>query len=199
MYVNFNGMITQEQVTGVVLAGGKSSRFGSNKALVSLNEKTLLQKALNLLQPYCKEVLISGDYPEYSAFKNMKLPDEVSGIGPLGGIYTSLKYVSTPYILFLACDMPLVSNKLLEKMLKDDSSEMIKIWYQVDGTVRLYPSLFSVGMLPIIEQQIENKEYAVRKLLFRVIPKMISINFLEERAFFDMNATADFLQLKKMI
>lgn len=192
-------MITKEQVTGVVLAGGRSSRFGSNKALLSLNEKTLLQKALNVLHPYCKEVLISGDYPEYGAFNNVMLPDEISELGPLGGIYTSLKYTSTPYVLFLACDMPLVNGKLLEKMLRDDSPEMIKVWYQIDGSIHLYPALFSIGMLPIVEQQIEKKEYAVRKLLFRVIPKMITVNFLEERAFFDVNETDDFRQLKKMM
>ena len=82
-------MLHPDQITGIVLAGGKSSRFGRNKALCEFGESYFLKHLSDLLSHYSKEVLISGHYPEYEKINIPIVKDEHPEIGPIGGIYSA--------------------------------------------------------------------------------------------------------------
>lgn len=99
--------------TGVVLAGGRSSRMGRDKALIEVEGATLLERAVQRLRPHVREVLVIGDPALYGHLHPQVLPDEVSGQGPLGGIVTALKRARYVRVLVLACDMPAVNDRLL--------------------------------------------------------------------------------------
>src|SRR3712207_3943612 len=116
-------MTTEEQVTGAVLAGGHSSRFGSNKALYAPDGKvTWLARGVRLLQSVCKRVLVSASRETSGVYAN-----EIPGIeivtdvypdqGPLGGIFSLLRACSSPWLLILPCDMPFVDMDVLKQML----------------------------------------------------------------------------------
>ena len=110
-------MIAKDDIIGIVLAGGKSSRFGSNKALYIHEQQTLLEHSLQLLKPLCQQVCISGCYSEYQKFDVSCIPDLITNIGPLGGIYSAMKNFNSPYYLFLTCDMPFMEEALLQRLL----------------------------------------------------------------------------------
>lgn len=105
--------------TGVVLAGGKSSRMGRDKALIEVGGRTLLDRALDRLEPHVSELLVIGDPARYGHIGPFVFADDRPGNGPLGGIDTAMRYASNDKLLVLACDMPGISDALLERLKKD--------------------------------------------------------------------------------
>jgi molybdopterin-guanine dinucleotide biosynthesis protein A len=102
-------------LTGFVLAGGKSSRMGRDKALLELGGQTLLARALGLLGTAVAEVRIVGDHAKFSSF-GVVVEDILADHGPLGGIHAALKASRSELNLILAVDLPLVKPAFLEHL-----------------------------------------------------------------------------------
>lgn len=104
-------------ITGVILAGGESRRMGGNKALLPLNSEPILAHVIRALQPVVESLLLVTNTPEiYSSFKLEMASDLRPGFGALGGIYTALKTINSHQALIVACDMPLLSCRVLARM-----------------------------------------------------------------------------------
>lgn len=190
-------MIPAASITGIVLAGGHSTRFGSNKALAIWNEQTLLERAVELIRPYCRDVLISGDSPAYENMRCKKIPDMQPDLGPLGGIYTAFKHTDTPYLLFLTCDMPLMNRSLIERLLTHDPLKEVALWQEIEGTLQLFPSLFSRNILQLVEGKIRRKELSIRSILSEVSFRLIPVRQKDEKAFLNVNHAEDLDELIK--
>jgi molybdopterin-guanine dinucleotide biosynthesis protein A len=96
---------------GFILAGGQSSRMGTEKAFLQFGGCTLLERAIFVLRPVC-EVAIVGDPAKFSTYGTV-IEDVYPGRGPLAGIHAALLHSSAELNLMLAVDMPLVSSELL--------------------------------------------------------------------------------------
>jgi molybdopterin-guanine dinucleotide biosynthesis protein A len=92
-------------VSGYVLAGGKSSRMGRDKALLELAGKPLVLRAVEKLRRVCAEVSIVGNRAELEAYAPL-VRDLHEGCGPLGGIEAALLHSAKDWNLFMAVDMP---------------------------------------------------------------------------------------------
>ncbi|WP_345788508.1 molybdenum cofactor guanylyltransferase [Desulfosporosinus hippei] len=102
------------QATGVLLAGGKSSRMKKDKAFLEIEGQSLAERSLKVLKTLFPEVLISSNRPEL--FTQYELPvigDEVIGRGPLEGLYQGLKAAKHDVVFFVACDMPFLEIELI--------------------------------------------------------------------------------------
>ena len=107
-----DGLITG--VTGVILAGGKSSRYGKNKALVEIDGTPLIERVLRVMEPlFSSIVLITNTPGTYAFLKVSMFEDRIKGLGPLGGIFTGLKVISEKAGFFVACDMPSLNSDLI--------------------------------------------------------------------------------------
>jgi len=189
-------MLHPEEITGVVLAGGKSTRFGANKALSKYGEKSFLQHIIEQLQPYTKEVVISGFYPEYQNMGITVLEDKFPEIGPLGGIYTALAYTTTPWILVLTCDMPLISNEVIMHMLAAGRGENVIGWNH-DKNIGIFPLLISKNILPYLEKAIEAKQYRVRQIFDWGSSRIITIPEEWQRLFANINSQEEYKNILK--
>jgi molybdopterin-guanine dinucleotide biosynthesis protein A len=105
--------------TGVVLAGGKSTRMGQDKALLEVDGKPLLLHAIEKLKPHVRELLVIGEPRQYGHIWPDVMPDEIPGLGPLGGIVTALGAARHDRLLVLAVDVPGVNAKLLERLTRE--------------------------------------------------------------------------------
>jgi molybdenum cofactor guanylyltransferase len=101
------------QIEGFVLAGGKSSRMGRDKALLEVAGKPLVKRAAELLEPLTASVTLIGEPQRYSHLGLPVLADRWPGEGPLGGIVTALEALRSPWCLILACDMPFLTPEWL--------------------------------------------------------------------------------------
>lgn len=105
--------MNDRQWTGVLLAGGQSSRMGRDKALIEIDGVSMLQRGIGLLRPHAKEILVIGDPAKYAPDHARVVPDDTPGNGPLGGIITALKHARYVRLIVLACDLPHINDRLL--------------------------------------------------------------------------------------
>jgi molybdopterin-guanine dinucleotide biosynthesis protein A len=104
-----------EDITGVILAGGRSTRMGRDKAFLRVGGVPLFQRVLKTLQALFEHVLIAGDRPDLALPDVPSFPDLYPG-SALGGLYTGLVAAKTPYIFVAPCDMPYMEAELIRRM-----------------------------------------------------------------------------------
>jgi molybdopterin-guanine dinucleotide biosynthesis protein A len=104
--------------SAAVLAGGRSSRMGADKAFLRIGDELLIERQLRCLADSgAEELLISGRVDvDYSPFPGNVICDEHSEAGPLAGIAAVLKAASCPLVLVLAVDMPAMIPEMLRKI-----------------------------------------------------------------------------------
>lgn len=108
------------KVSGIVLAGGRSSRMGQDKTLMSVNAETLIERTIRELRKVADEVIIaSNQKSKYNIPGTIEIPDIFPGRGPLGGIHAGLLAARYPLSFVVAADMPFftadMANYLLSK------------------------------------------------------------------------------------
>ena len=166
-------------LTGAILAGGHSSRFGSNKALFAPNGETLISKAAGLLRSVAREVLVSasqtnaGDYD----FLGLKIVvDQHPNSGPMGGLETLLQRCTTPWLLVLTCDMPFVDKEALITMVSSLTGEPDNAlyqrdrphalaWQRCDGSISPFPLLIERSALPKLQSRMRTGSLSMKGLL----------------------------------
>jgi molybdenum cofactor guanylyltransferase len=121
-------MAPATELAAFILAGGKSSRMGTDKAFVAYRGRTLLECALDLARSVTVDVRIVGDPGKFAAFGPV-VQDSFPGCGPLGGIHAALRASSCDWNLVLAVDMPFVSASLLRYLIgrARDSSARVTV------------------------------------------------------------------------
>lgn len=104
-------------ITGIVLAGGRSSRMGMDKALLLYKGISLLENAINILNQVCDKVVISAPESRYNFQSYECWPDELPVNSAMNGVYTCLRRSETQLNIVLSCDMPLMKAEFLQDLL----------------------------------------------------------------------------------
>lgn len=107
-------MTTTLPISGYVLAGGRSSRMGTDKAFLQLAGKPLVAHAVAKLRHICAEVYILGSNPALAAYAPL-VPDLHPNCGPVGGIEAALAHTARDWNLILAVDMPFLPAAILHR------------------------------------------------------------------------------------
>ena len=110
-------MMRWMRVEGYVLIGGRSSRFGSDKALHTVDGRAMALHVADALRALADSVTLVGGPRKRELLGLPVIPDQFPGAGPLGGILTALTNASSPWILVVACDMPKLSAAPLASLL----------------------------------------------------------------------------------
>ena len=126
-------MIYKKDITGIILAGGKSSRMGSDKGLISLNGASFISHIIEVVTPLVKEIIIVSNKTDYDVFKLKRVADMVEDSGPLAGLYTGLYHSKTENNLVLSCDVPLINEAVLNKLIEGNNNESDIIQLQSHG------------------------------------------------------------------
>jgi molybdopterin-guanine dinucleotide biosynthesis protein A len=155
----------QIDVTGVLLAGGKSRRMGEDKRYLVVGEQTLLERGLAVLRSIFQEVLviIAQDSPPLDVGARV-VRDLVPDCGSLGGLYTGLTQATTPYIFVVACDMPFLDPAVIAQFTNRRGSADIVM---AKLSARLHPmhALYGKRCLPIVEQMIQARELKIQEMV----------------------------------
>ena len=108
------------KINCAILAGGRSSRMGKDKALLEVNGKKLVQRVHEKVKNLFSETIVIANKPDALTFLDIPVfPDLIANLGPLGGIYTALKHSSFPQCLVIACDLPFVPEELIRSLCDD--------------------------------------------------------------------------------
>jgi molybdopterin-guanine dinucleotide biosynthesis protein A len=106
--------MNSENIHGFILAGGKSSRMGEDKARMKVEGKPLVVRAAEVLRPFVHQVTVLGSPERYADFGLPVVADQWQDQGPLAAICTGLLHSSAEWNIFLACDLPLLSSKFVQ-------------------------------------------------------------------------------------
>ena len=107
-------MHTTPEVTAAILAGGKSTRMGTDKGVLPVHGRPMIELVRAAVASLCRETILVTNTP--AQYAHLQLPmfgDEFPEHGSLGGLYTAVQAARWPHVLVVACDMPLLNPALL--------------------------------------------------------------------------------------
>ena len=141
---------------GFVLAGGRSSRMGRDKALVHLHGEPLAALAVKNLQTAGLSVSIAGGQPVLAALAPL-IADHNPGLGPLSGICAALASTSVRRAVFLPVDLPLLPASLVLYLIHHAKmTEMPVILPSVSGFPQTFPAILDRAVLPVLEKELQS-------------------------------------------
>lgn len=156
--VGETGGASSRRLLGAVLAGGLSRRFGTEKALFHLGGHPMARYALDALEAWTtRQVVITNEAGVSEALGVPGRPDDVPGLGPVGGLITALSWageMGLDGVFLLACDLPLVSSDLVGNIIGNWPPEALAAAPGSRGPLGFEPlcSAFSVAGLPLLEE-----------------------------------------------
>lgn len=164
-----------KDVSGLILAGGESSRYGRNKALVKVNGISLIERVSLVMQSLFQEVILITNTPdEYSFLKLPMYEDLIKGLGPLGGLLTGLTRMSNNTGFLVACDMPSLNRELIRHIVRTrDNCDVIVP--RISGLVEPLHALYSKRCLPVIRRLIDSHKYQLGQFFH-----LVSVKYVDE-------------------
>jgi len=193
-----------DHITGIILAGGSSKRYGQDKAFLKIGNTRLIDSILQEMHTVFKRViLITNEKVKYEYLEIPMFEDLVKGFGPLGGIYTGLMSIPDQAGFFVACDMPHINRQLVRYMVDIKGNHRAVVPAVADKIEPLHAIYFQSCLKPI-KHLIDTKRYQVR-LFFDSIP----VRYVKEdeirkfccpsKAFLNINTPDEFSKIKSRI
>jgi molybdopterin-guanine dinucleotide biosynthesis protein A len=179
---------------GIILAGGKNKRMRKDKSLLDFKGKTLLQRIIDEHNQILDNVYVIGKSTEH--FKNATgINDKVENKGPIGGLYTAMHEINAEWYLISPCDMPFL-NHIDLKIILDEciNSEYEAIIAESEKGVEPLVASYNSKILPVINKNINNGNYAVRAFFEQINKKLLILNeqIFEKDIFFNINYPVDY-------
>ncbi len=162
-------------VAGVILAGGKSSRYGKNKALEEFRGLSLIERVCRVMRSVFRNVVLITNSPE--EYTHLEIPmeeDLKKGLGPIGGILTALRTIPQDAGFFVACDMPFLNPELIRYMVKQ-RGEFDAVVPVISGKMEALHALYGKQCLPAVEHLISSGNLQI----FRFFPE-VSVRYITE-------------------
>ena len=152
-------------VTGVILAGGKSRRMGEDKRFLHVGEATLLDRTVSVMAMLFPEVLIviAQDSPPLTVSGCTVYRDLIADRGSLGGLYTGLVQARNERIFVTACDMPFLNPDMIRWFVARDSSADIVMARLPDGLQPLH-AVYGKRVVPVLERMALSHELKIRNV-----------------------------------
>lgn len=192
-------------MTSIVLAGGRSSRLGVDKALAVVGGKSLIQRVVGQIMVVSNQIIIVGSPCQFDLPSDWEIEykeDLYPGRGSLGGIYTGLLASNSFYSLVVACDMPFLNIELLR--------HMIKLSHSFDAVVprveKVQPlhAVYSKSCLNDMKARLEDNQLGVTRFL-----TTMNVRYVERAecqgfdpqllSFFNINSRADLAKANMLV
>jgi len=191
----------KNKITGVILAGGKNSRFGAEKALAKINGIRIIDRIITVMRDvFSENIIIANNEDMYKGLCLNVYPDKVKGRGPLMGIYTALCHTSTD-IFVTACDMPFINAGIMKKIV-DSLDAYDAVIPRYEGKSHFLHAAYSLRCINSFKKRLD-----VESLKLKEVTKDLNCNIIEKfefedshlPPFFNMNTRDDFILAKNYL
>lgn len=191
----------KKNITGIILAGGKSSRMGSDKGIVNLNGKKFIEHILEAVLPNVNEVLIIANNDNYNNLGYKVIKDKIKDCGPLGGIYTGLMNSQTENNMVVSCDIPFINSDLVKYIIENTSNADITVPVY-KGNIEPLCAVYTKRTSDQIHNLIMNKDLKIQNILKYFITKELFITkmqkFYTDKLFVNINTPEELKQQKEL-
>jgi molybdopterin-guanine dinucleotide biosynthesis protein A len=192
------------KILGVVLAGGKSLRFGEDKSQVKLNNKSLIDHILSEILTEFKELLIvSNNSIKFNKSENISIiSDFKNNLGPLGGVLTAMKWIKDnnkdyQWISTFPTDTPFFKNQILKDFHDKINLKNGKLFFiKSNNTRHNIFGLWSIDLADKLEKDLENGDRKVEDWANKVGVNIIDMQFEKNDPFFNINTKEDLEKAK---
>ncbi len=201
-------------VTGIILAGGRSTRMGTNKALLTFKGRTVIEAVADLMKSLFDKVILITNTPEEYKFLHLPLFKDIYEYkGPLAGIHSGLVHSNTKQNFVISCDIPLMKKEMIEFIVDYRTNKPITV-SRANGFIQQLAGRYSKAVLPEAENTLKNYETELRdpsqkkrkckllSLLEIVGVEIINaeeLDIYEEFLFFNMNRPEDYEKIVNII
>lgn len=163
-------------VSGAVLAGGESRRFGQDKAHALLGGKPLIGHVLEPLRGLFQDLLIVTNRPsDFLAYDAVLVSDIVPGAGALGGLLTALVHAQHDRCFVVACDMPFLQRPAVLRMI-EQSTGCDAVVPEVRGELQPLHAVYTKRCIPPIERSLRRKAYRILDFY-----PQVTVRYLDDR------------------
>jgi molybdopterin-guanine dinucleotide biosynthesis protein A len=148
-----------EPITAIILSGGKSTRMGTNKSLLKLGNKTLIEIVSERCKNLFSNTLLITNQPEIYSCLNLSMFGDIHlGMGPMAGLHTGLQNSKTEKNFLISCDVPFLDEEAI-RFLIESSKDAHCFVPRASGYVQHLCGIYNKSLLPIIENLLtENSE-----------------------------------------
>lgn len=203
-------------ITGIILSGGKSTRMGENKSLLKIGDKTAIERIVDLMKQLFPKLILSTNTAEEYEFLGLEMvKDEYTHAGPLAGIHAGLKTSGTEKNFVISCDMQLMNEETIRFIIDYQTDKPITI-AKADGFYQQLAGVYHKSVLNDIEISLqenleeENRSSDQKKRgckVFALVKKMDAEIIDAEQnipnyipgTFFNMNKPHEYEEIKKRI
>ena len=199
--------MSENNVLPVILAGGKSRRFGADKAVAKLGEKSLIDYTINKLEPKFAEILVITNNPIQVSKNNIFfIKDTMSGqLGPLVGILSAMEWVKNndknyEWIISFPCDTPFFEEEIIDKVINSQKSSDKKLLFLKSGNKR--HNIFGLWSIELMEQLRNDINQGARKVedwANKIGTEIVEINSESDKSFLNINTKLDLEDAQKKL
>ena len=171
------------EVTGILLAGGKSRRMGFDKRFLELGGQTLVRRVLSVYERLFNEILVvvAEPVPELADIGHRVVTDLISNCATLGGLYTGLSLSRSPRSFAAACDMPFLNVDLISHLLRSYNDDVVMP--KLATGLQPMHAVYGKTCLPYFEQMLANNDLSIQSVLghdelkVRLVPEEVLRTF----------------------
>ncbi len=187
-----------DDVCGVILAGGRSSRMGRDKARLEVDGLSMFEKTLRMMRSLFFRVIIAGDRPDLSRPDLPFYPDRYPG-SALGGLYTGLSSARTEWILVTPCDLPYPDETIARRLLSLRKDADVVVPKTPGGLEPLF-AVYRNTCLPYMKELLENNRFKIDRFYPQVRVRYVPVAELPdgwEKSFLNVNTPEQYDSIKE--
>ncbi len=197
--------MNENNILGVILAGGKSKRFGQDKSEVKLGDKTLIEHTLHKIKSKFSKIIIVSNSKILKDYTIIK--DCIDGqLGPLVAVLSAMKWIkknnfSYNWIVTFPCDTPFFNISIIDEFIKVSKLNNSLLYFVKSKEKRhnIF-GLWSLQLIEILEKDIiENNYRKVEKWANKVGVKTINVSYDNLDPFFNINTKEDLIEAEKIL
>lgn len=191
------------KMTGIILAGGKNTRIGVNKAFLKIHDTIIIEEIITKLsKSFSKTIVITNAHKFYRYLGVELVKDIIPDKGSLGGIYTALVTSKSHHNFVIACDMPFVSHELIEYMIANAEGYDVII-PKLNNCFEPLHAIYSKNCIRPIKEQLDCNNLKILDFFDKVKVKYISeekINQFDSRGitFFNINTKENIFEAERI-
>ncbi|GGA80996.1 molybdenum cofactor guanylyltransferase [Ornithinibacillus halotolerans] len=194
--------MNKNSIGGIILAGGRSRRFGEQKAFVERAGLPFYHYAINAMKPIVDSmVLVTNDelihrFQETKPFLSIITDvDNYAGLGPLAGIYSGMDHLDAELYLVSPIDVPFIETSVYHSLLNHFENGVDAIIPVVKGKMQPITSIFHQSLKSKIKDQLDQKALSPKQLFSKANVRFVEMDY--DRAFLNINYQADYEQYVK--
>lgn len=156
-----------DDVTGLILAGGQSGRFGEDKARFVVEGRPMIERVFRAVSAVTREVFLSvrGAEDRFGIAAPLVV-DTFEDAGPLAGLHAGMTAATTPWVLVVACDLPFITQSDLERLIEaGGEGDVAVVARPPDGRIQPLCACYRVELLPILHRRLASQSRSLHGFL----------------------------------